>query len=172
MRKFIPVVAAAALAGSGAFISIATLGGVASATKAPVPATCTSLTGDSTIAAATSGATLLSTLGGCSSTDTKVTADALDVSSLNAGSTSAGSGTIYFTNGKSTTYTYTVATTSGLSCPTFLGQTANDQELITITVTGGKAKVTAGGSMAVCAYVNGTDGTIHEANPTGSNVTI
>jgi len=161
MRKLLPVVAAAALAGSGAFVSIAAFGGSASAAKAPVAATCTSLVGDTTIGAATGGDPILSTVTGCTSTDTKVTGDALDVASLTPPSTSVG--TVYFTNGKTVTFNEDTVATSGLDCPTFLGMAANEQETTTITVTGGNAKVTANGGFNICAYVSGSgDNTIHQ----------
>lgn len=172
MRKLLSVVAAAALAGSAGLVSIAALGGAASATKpkAPVTATCSALSGDTTIDAALASDPLLSTINGCTSADTKVTSDALDVSALNSGSESDGTGTIYFTNGKDVTYTFTTTSTSGLSCGTFEGQAANEEEIITLSVTGGTAKLTAGSppqtqGFDVCVYVSSaSDGSIHEAS--------
>jgi hypothetical protein len=161
MRKFVPVraLAVVALAGSAIAGAVVATSSVATAAKGPVSATCSSIAGSSTIAAITGGQPASSVISGCAGA--KTTAQGVDVSTVNSSQT-GGSGTIFWENKTTTTYTFTTASAS-LTCPTFLGVAATGSETLTLTVTGGKSKVTAPGSFGVCYYV-GSDSTIYEAS--------
>lgn len=161
MRKLLPLsmAAVAAVGGTALATSVLVGSGVAGA-KAPVSATCTSLSGDTTIAIETGG-TAASLLSGCTSSSTKVTSYGVDTSTLNS-ELNGGTGTIDWTSGKDTTYSYSVASTTGLDCGTFLDQAATGQETITISDVGGTAKVNEGGTFNVCYWLGSSDGTVHE----------
>jgi hypothetical protein len=161
MRKLGPIriVAVLALAGSAlAGVAITTASGVAGASKGPVSATCSGITGSGTVAAEIAGAPTNSIISGCSGGHSSPTG--VSVSTLNSNETS-GSATIFWLNKKTTTYQYTVATASA-TCPTFLGQAATGSETITLSNLGGTAKITAGGTFTACYYI-GSDGTLYEA---------
>jgi len=161
MRKLncVRFVAAVAIAGSALAGAVVATSSSAGAAKSPVPATCTSLSGSTTVAIEVGGSAS-SLLSGCTSTSTKVTTSAVDVSTLNA-TLNGGTGTIYWTGNKITTYSYSVAATTGLSCGTFLNLAASGQETITFSGVAGTAKVTAGGTGSIC-YWNTSDGSVYE----------
>ena len=168
MRKLMTIGAAAVIAVSGSAVGLTLLAASspAGAAKGPVAVTCSAIAGSTTIAVEVNpAAPSASVLSGC--TGAKSTAYGLSVSFLTNPSPTAGTGTTTITwgNKKTTTYNYTVgAPASPFACPTFLGQAAYGQETITVSNLGGNAKVTAGGSFNVCAWVNIPDGTIYEAS--------
>jgi hypothetical protein len=159
MRKFAPVriVAVLALAGSAVIGAVLATGGVSAASKAPVAATCSALSGSTTVSIEVGGSAS-SLISGCSGG--KATSQGIAVSTLNS-DLNGGTGTIFWTNNKTTTYDYAVASTTGLSCGTYLNLDASGQETVTVSDLGGNAKVTAGGSFNVC-YWNTSDGTVYE----------
>ena len=160
MRKVsnpVRIAAAIALAGSALAGAVLATSGVASASKAPVAATCSSLSGSTTVAIEVGGSAS-SLVTGCAGG--KATSSGIAVSTLN-GTLNGGAGTILWTNNKTTTYTYSVAAATGLTCGTYLNLAASGEESITVTGLGGNAKVTAGGSFNVC-YWNSGDGTVYE----------
>lgn len=71
--------------------------------------------------------------------------------------------TVSWTDKKITTYSFTVAANSSIVCPTFLNQSATQKETVTVSNVAGNAKITAGGSFNVCAYV-GSDDSVYEAS--------
>jgi len=159
MRKFGPIRILAVLALSGSALAgaaVATSSGVAGA-KGVVAATCTGITGSGTVAAEVAGDPTNSVIAGC--TGGKSSPQGVSVSTLNSNETS-GSATIYWSDKKTTTYTYTTASASA-TCPTFLSQAATGSETITISNLGGNAKITAGGTFTACYYIGG-DGTLYE----------
>ncbi len=158
MRKFGPIriIAVLALVGSGIGAAVAT-SGVAAASKTPVAATCAALSGSTTVAIEVGG-TASSLISGC--TGGKTTSSGIDNSTLNS-SLNGGTGEIDWTNKKITTYNYSVASTTGLTCGTFLNLAASGQEIITVSNVAGTAKVAAGGSFDVC-YWNTSDGSVYE----------
>ncbi len=155
MRKFtaVRIVAVVALAGSAVTAAVLATGGVSAASKAPVAATCSSIAGTTTIAIEVSG-TASSVYSGCSGGKSAPTA--VDTSTLSNPSPTngAGSGTIYWTNKKTTTYTFTVtAPATAFTCPQFWGQASSGEEVLTVTPTGGNAKITAVGTTDICYYI-------------------
>lgn len=167
MRKFrtpVRALAVVGLAGSltaGIMLTTATSAVAKAKTKAPVAATCTSSVASTTISVATSGGSISSLLSGCSGG--KSSAQGVDTITEN-GALNGGSGTILWTDKKSTTFTFT-NTSSGasFSCPTFLDQSILYKEIITISSPGGNAKITVGGTSDVCVYGAGSDGTVYES---------
>jgi hypothetical protein len=166
MRKRITVSAVAV-----AVLSVAAIGGTvlatsgsAGASKPPAAATCSSIAGTTTVAIEVGGSAA-SIVNGCSGG--KATAYGVDVSTLSNPSPTAGAGTgtIYWTNNKTTTYSYAVsAPTSSFTCQaTELDHAWTGQETITVSGLGGNAKVLAPGSFNVCYYL-GNDGTLYEAS--------
>jgi hypothetical protein len=148
MHKMLPVrfVAAAALVGSVGF-AIAMPGAVAGAkTKPPITTACSSLLGGETN----------QLLSGCVATGaSKTTSDGVTV--VASGDTSA---TIYWTNNKTTTETFSYNTVTS-TCPTYLDYAATLEEQETATVTGGNTKLTenvASSPTNVCVYL-ASDGT-------------
>jgi len=168
MHKLLPVraVAVVALAASAGLVSLTALGGTASA-KSPVSATCTGGFASTTVTAVTSQEAIYGVLTGCSSTG-KVTAEGVNVTTVNSGLKN-GSGTVNWTNGKTTTYDFSVSQVTN-ACPTYLDQSAVYEESITFTDVGGTAKVTADGSGLVCAYEGSSDSTVYEQNLGSSTI--
>jgi hypothetical protein len=161
-HRYIRLIAAAALAGSAVTAALVVGGPTAIAgAKAPVAATCTGISGSTTLAIELGG-TASSIISGCTSSSKDVTASGIDNSTLDSSFT-GGSGEILWTNGKNTTYTYAVAATSGLTCGTYMDLAASGQETITISAVAGTAKVTAGGSFNVC-YWDTSDGSVYETS--------
>ncbi len=159
MRKFtaVRIVAVLALAGSAMTGAVLATAGSAGASKTPVAATCTTISGTTTVAIEVSGSAA-SVVQGC--TGGKATNYGTDVSTLSNPSPTdgAGNGTIYWSDNKTTTYSYTVtAPTTSFTCADWFGQAATGQETITVTGLGGNAKITADGSFNVCYYLNGSD---------------
>jgi hypothetical protein len=161
MRKFVPVraVAVAALAASGGLASIAAVSGGVAGAKAPVAATCTGGYGSTSTSGFTSG--VVSLLTGCTSTSTHVSTNGVNETTVSSDGTS-GTGTVLWTTGKNTTYSFTQASGSA-TCPTYLDQSSALQLTITYTGVAGTAKVNANGGGDVCVYI-GSDGTIYEQN--------
>ncbi len=158
MPKFSPVRIAVALALSVSALGAAVVvSGVASAAKAPVAATCSGLSGSTSVSIEIGG-TASSLLSGCSGG--KASSSGIDNSTLNS-TLNGGTGTILWTNNKTTTYSYSVTMITGLSCGTYLNLAASGQETVTVSGLAGNAKVTAGGSFNVC-YWNTSDGTVYE----------
>jgi hypothetical protein len=156
MRKFsaVRIVAVVALAGSATTGAVLASAGVAAAHKVPVAATCSGIAGTTTVAIEVGGSAS-SIVSGCSGG--KATSNGVDVSTLSNPSPTdgAGTGTIYWTNNKTTTYSYTVtAPATSFTCAAWFGQAASGEETITVTGLGGNAKITANGSFNVCYYLD------------------
>ncbi len=164
LRTPIRALAVVGLAGSmTAGVMLATAGSAVAKAKGktPVAATCTSSVASTTITAATSGQPISALLSGCSGG--KSSPQGVDTITEN-GSDSGGTGTILWTDKKTTTFTFTNSTSgTTFSCPTFLNQTFFYKEIITTTGLGGNAKITANGTSDVCVYGAGSDGTVYEA---------
>jgi len=99
------------------------------------------------------------TVSGCSSTSTRVTPAGLSVSLPDPGMGGlAGTGVVYWQNGKTTTYTYS-AVYASFSCPTHSGRSGQPMDY-TFTNVGGTAKVTGDGSTQACLYAD-ADGFVY-----------
>jgi hypothetical protein len=159
MRKYRPVRFAVVLAVAGSALAGAAIAtsGVASASKPPVAATCTALSGSTTVSIEVGG-TASSILSGCSGG--KTSSSGIDQSTLNS-QLNGGTGTILWTDNKTTTYDYAVASTTGLTCGTYLNLAASGQETVTLTSVAGAAKINANGSFNVC-YWDTSDGSVYE----------
>jgi hypothetical protein len=146
------VVGAALACAAGLVVALPSAPAVAKAPKPPVTATCTSLFGTETI----------QTLSGCteSSPKAKITSDGVTIP--NASDTGA---TIYWTDNKTTTETFTYTTITN-TCPTYLGDAASTEIQESATITGGTAKLTTGavsGTSNVCVYIDGSQSVIQSA---------
>ncbi len=161
MRKFVPILAAAAIATSAASIAVAASGNAgAGAPKPPVTVTCNSGTAGG--AGSQFGTESNQLLVGCvgSATKAKVTPTATIIPNV-----ATSSATINWTDKKFTTESFTYAV--GGTCPTFLGLTATQAVTVTSTVTGGNAGLTVGNvsSSVNCLYSAGGDLFVRSSGP-------
>ena len=163
LRLPIRALAVVALTGSGVAGVLLAMTSPAEAIKAPVAASCTGISAQTTASALASGGPVTALVTGCSGG--KTSPQGVDIYSVNSQET-GGTGTIYWTDKKITTYTYSISNGS-FSCPTFLGQPVYEEENVTTTNVGGNAKITANGSSELCLYA-GTDGSVYEDGPAGT----
>ncbi len=161
MRKFVPFLAAAAVATSAASFAVLSTGAAgAKAPKPPVTVTCTrsNANGAGSLFGTESDQLLVGCVG--SAAKAKVTPTATIVPDV-----ATSSATIYWTDKKTTTESFSYA--AGGTCPTFLGQTAATAVIVTSTVTGGNAGLTVGQifSSVNCLYSAGGDLYVQSAGP-------
>ncbi|MGH9919588.1 MAG: hypothetical protein ACRD6W_12080 [Nitrososphaerales archaeon] len=163
MPKSLPVrlMLVAAVAGTASLaILLPSVTAAAHGPKPPVTATCTNLFGGATY----------STLSGCSATSGAPKISSSGFSIVNGGDTGA---TIYWTDKKYTTESFTYGTVSPDTCPTLLGSSAFLEETETATITGGNSKLTVGavsGSADVCIYEDSNTNEIVVQNKSNINL--
>lgn len=133
------LICAAALAGS-ASVAVVTVPGTASASSLTV--TCTKLTGTATT----------SKLSGCSGSG--VTTNEATATATTTVASNDKSGTIKWTDGKTTVETFTYKVVTPTKCPSVAGQTVDLEVSEAGSVTGGTAKGLIGGKLSgkVCIY--------------------
>ena len=157
LRLPIRALAVVGIAGAGVAGTMLAVANPAAAKKAPVAATCTGFSASTTVSVLTGGGIIPALVTGC--TGGKSTPEGVDIFTVNSQAT-GGTGTVYWTDKKTTTFTYSNSLGS-LTCPTFLGQSAYEGETITLTNVSGNAKINADGGTDLCIYV-GTDSTVYE----------
>jgi hypothetical protein len=161
MRKIVPFLAATVIAVSAVSIAVLSTGSVGAKTvKPPVTAICTS--SNPSGAGSESGTESNQLFVGCvgSSSKAKVTATGSVVPDV-----ATSSATVYWTNNKTTTESFSYA--GGGTCPTFLGLTATTAVTVTATVTGGNSGLTVGqvNSSVNCLYSAGGNLYVESAGP-------